>query len=198
MMFTFVAAPGGVSLRPLYCCQLYFGYLPKVLLPKSYIPRPRHFSLIFLFSHTHTYSRAGFRCLPLLSGRRGLALAVRFFRMAAEGGDTLSQVSLARLYRSGEGVERDERMASAWLLRAAREGGDAVAQYRTATRYKQGLGYDAPNIKAAIQWFQAAVAQGHAGAQVNLGNCYDDGDGVTKNPRLALKLWRKCGAASRA
>jgi hypothetical protein len=123
---------------------------------------------------------------------RDLALAFRFCRVAAEGGDFASQMIIGNLYSEGEGVERDERMASAWLLRAAKEGGHAEAQFQTATRYKLGHGYDAPNMKEAIKWYQAAVAQGHADAQIDLGLCYDEGDGVKKNPGLALKLWRKC------
>jgi TPR repeat protein len=83
-------------------------------------------------------------------------------------------------------------MASAWFLRAAKEGGDSDAQFRTALRYERGLGYDAPNIKEAVELYQAAAAQGHADAQLHLGFRYDDGDGVKKNPGLALKLWRKC------
>ena len=97
---------------------------------------------------------------------KDLALAFKFCRMAAEGGNTSSQMHLAEHYRAGEGVGRDERMASAWVLTAAKGGGHVEAQYQTTVRYQHGLGYDAPNVKAAIQWFQAAVAQGHAGAQL--------------------------------
>jgi TPR repeat protein len=129
---------------------------------------------------------------------RDLALAFKYFRMAAEGRHTVSQTNLASLYSTGEGVERDQRMASAWYLRAAKEGGHAEAQYQTAVRYEHGDGYDAPNIKEAIKWYQAAVGQGHADAQIDLGLCYDKGDGVKKNPGLALKLWRKCSITSLA
>jgi TPR repeat protein len=127
---------------------------------------------------------------------RDLALAFKFCRMAAYGGDITSQMSLAEHHSEGEGVERDERKASAWLLRVSKEGAhgssSAEAQCQTAVRYQQGLGYDAPNMKESIKWYQAAVAQGHAGAQLHLSFYYDRGDGVPKNPGLALKLWRKC------
>jgi TPR repeat protein len=123
---------------------------------------------------------------------KDLALAFKYFRMAAEGGHAVSQVNLANLYVKGEGVEPDERMASAWYLRAAKEGGQVEAQYGTAVRFERGVGCDAPNIKEAIKWYQAAVVQGHAAAQLHLGFCYDEGNGVKKNPGLALKLWRNC------
>jgi hypothetical protein len=119
-------------------------------------------------------------------------LAFKFCRTAAEGGHTASQCTLAGLYSRGDGVERDERKATTWLLRAAKEGGDADAQFYTALRYKSGNGHDAPNMKEAAKWYQAAVAQGHAAAHLELGNLYHGGDGVESNPRLALKLWRKC------
>jgi TPR repeat protein len=122
---------------------------------------------------------------------KNLALAFKFCRMAAEGGETKSQDQLGGLYTRGEGVERDERKATTWNMRAA-EGGDSDAQFYTAQRYRSGTGHDAPNMKEAVKWFQAAVAQGHAGAELQLGDCYDEGDGVKMNPGLALKLWRKC------
>jgi TPR repeat protein len=123
---------------------------------------------------------------------RALTLAFKFCRMAAEGGHTISQVKLGGRYARGDGVERDERKATAWYLKAAKEGGDSEAQYLTAGRYMLGVGHDAPNIKEAVKWYQAAAAQGHCGAQLQLAVCYDTGDGVYKNPGLALKLWRKC------
>ena len=100
--------------------------------------------------------------------------------------DTLADFTLGAM-----GLNCDERKATAWFLRAAKEGGDSEAQYVTALRYKLGIGYDAPNIKEAIKWFQAAVGQNHCGAPFYLGLCYDKGDGVFKNPGLALKLYRK-------
>jgi hypothetical protein len=101
--------------------------------------------------------------------------------------DTLADFTLGAM-----GLNCDERKATAWFLRAAKEGGDYDAQFYTAQRYKNGTGHDAPNEKEAAKWYQAAVAQGHVAAHLHLGNCYDDGDGVKKNPGLALKLWRKC------
>jgi TPR repeat protein len=86
--------------------------------------------------------------------------AIKWYRMAAEGGNTKSQVNLAGLCARGEGVERDQRKASAWFLRAAEEGGDADAQYYTAQRYRSGTGHDAPNMKEAKGWYQAAVKDG--------------------------------------
>jgi TPR repeat protein len=123
---------------------------------------------------------------------KDLTLAFKFCRMAAEGGDTDCQCNLAVCYDTGAGVERDETKATAWFLKAAKEGGNAAAQFYTAKRYKLGFGHDAPNMKEAVKWLQAAIAQGHAAAAFYLADCYADGDGVKKNPGLALKLWRKC------
>jgi TPR repeat protein len=120
---------------------------------------------------------------------RDLTLAVKFCRMAAEGGHTECQHDLGGFFRKSDGVERDDRKASAWFLRAAK-GGDVDAQLYTANRYKDGDGHDAPNVKETFKWYQAAAAQGDAAAQLELGICYDDGDGVKMNPGLAL--WRKC------
>jgi TPR repeat protein len=58
---------------------------------------------------------------------RDLTLAFKFGRMAAEGGDTECQYNLGALYDTGQGVERDDRKATAWFPRAAKEGGDSEA-----------------------------------------------------------------------
>jgi TPR repeat protein len=124
---------------------------------------------------------------------KDIALAFKFCRMAAEAGHTMCQIRLGILYSSSEeGVECDERKASAWFLRAAEAGGDAEAQYFTAQRYRSGVGHDAPNLKEAVRWYQAAATQGHCSALCSLGVCYNIANGVFKNPGLALKLWRKC------
>jgi TPR repeat protein len=123
---------------------------------------------------------------------RDLTLSFNFCRMAAEGGHATSQLNVGTRYSRGIGVERDERKASTWYLRAAKEGGNSEAQFYTALRYRLGTGHDAPNMEESVKWYQAAVAQDHPDAELRLGDCYDEGNGVKKNPGLALKLWRKC------
>jgi hypothetical protein len=48
--------------------------------------------------------------------------AVRWFRMAAEQGDTNAQNSLGMCFKNGEGVAKDPAKAAEWLLMAAEQG----------------------------------------------------------------------------
>ena len=119
-------------------------------------------------------------------------LGFKYCRMAAEAGHTDCKFNMGVKYATGEGVEYDERIASAWFLRAASEGGDADSQYYTARRYKFGTGHDAPNMKEAVTWYQAAAAQGHVHAEFDLAIRYDRGEGMKQYRDIALKLWRRC------
>ncbi len=65
-----------------------------------------------------------------LAGRPGAAR--RYFEYAAAYADKTSQLSLATLYRNGEGVERDLAMAYAWLDLAAERGYPAFLAEREA------------------------------------------------------------------
>jgi hypothetical protein len=79
-----------------------------------------------------------------------LALAFKFCRMAADGGDPISQLDLGGFYDRGDGVERDDMKATAWYLRAA-EGGNSEAQFYTAQRHENGNRHDAPDMKQAVK-----------------------------------------------
>jgi TPR repeat protein len=47
---------------------------------------------------------------------------VKWFRKAAERGDTRAQHNLAGMYFIGDGVKKDRVWAYAWILRAAADG----------------------------------------------------------------------------
>ena len=57
---------------------------------------------------------------------RDYAAALKWYRKAADLGDTNSMLSLAVLYAEGQGVAKDKRMAADWLRRAA--GGNPEAK----------------------------------------------------------------------
>ncbi len=59
--------------------------------------------------------------------RGDYAAAVREFRPLAEQGNAAAQASLARMYRLGQGVAKDEAEAVQWIRNAADQG-DANAQ----------------------------------------------------------------------
>jgi hypothetical protein len=68
-------------------------------------------------------------------------------RVAAQQGDSSAQVALAKKYRDGDGVERDDAGAIRWLQQAARLG-NADAQYELGNAYAEGRGVDRDPINA--------------------------------------------------
>ncbi|MGH8500621.1 MAG: hypothetical protein ACRERV_17675, partial [Methylococcales bacterium] len=55
--------------------------------------------------------------------------------------------------------------------------------------YSKGLGTE-PDFGMAYQWFKKAADQGFNRAKINLGYLYEEGLGVTKDPAMALNLYR--------
>jgi hypothetical protein len=59
--------------------------------------------------------------------------AVRWFRKAADAGNTLAQVSLGDAYHDGKGVPQDYAEAVRWFRRAA-DAGDFAASFPSVLR----------------------------------------------------------------
>ena len=117
------------------------------------------------------------------------ALAVEWYRKAAEQGNVDAQVNLGWCYEQGEGVEKDPALAVEWYRKAA-EQGNAGAQLNLGWCYRKGEGVE-KNPAVAVEWYRKAAEQGNAGAQLNLGECYQKGEGVEKNPAAAAQWIRK-------
>lgn len=81
----------------------------------------------------------------------------------AAAGDALSQLRLATLYRTGNGVEADEYEAAHWYARAADQG-LAEAQFHLGLMYLYGLGVT-ENSNLAMDWISRAAAQGFGDAE---------------------------------
>lgn len=89
-------------------------------------------------------------------------LAAQELQGPAQQGDADAQYHLARLYRTGKGVNADAAAASSWFQRAA-EQGHAGSQFSLGLRYAQGHGVSQDYVQAYL-WFDRAAAQGHASA----------------------------------
>lgn len=89
--------------------------------------------------------------------------AARWFRLAANNGDTYSQAHLAWMHNRGEGVPVNYELAAEWWKRAA-EGGDPKSQYNLGLWLRKGKGLPKSDDQA-IYWFRRAAEQGHQKAQ---------------------------------
>jgi TPR repeat protein len=114
--------------------------------------------------------------------------AVRWYRAAAEQGNTSAQFNLGFMLANGRGVLKDERAAVRWY-RAAAEQGDADAQFYLGVMLANGWGVP-KDEREAVRWYRAAAEQGNAEAQFNLGVMLANGQGVPKDEREAVRWYR--------
>ena len=133
-----------------------------------------------------------------------LALAVKWFRKAAEQGHVHAQHRLALIYRDGYHDKSGEfwrcpALAVKWFEKAA-EQGHADAQYRLALIYRDGYhdksGKFRKCLALAVKWFRKAANQDHADAQYRLALIYRDGyhdkcGKFRQCPALAVKWFER-------
>lgn len=89
------------------------------------------------------------------------------WRLRAAGlGDGVAMAGVARSYRAGVGVGRDEALAETWTVRATATGG-AEQWHRIGTAFQTGTLLPVDSTEATA-WHERAAAQGHAGAKAAL------------------------------
>jgi hypothetical protein len=108
-------------------------------------------------------------------------------RALAEQGSIRDEIVLAGDYFSGDGVERDPKMAAYWYEKAAGNG-SPEAQNQIGYFYQAGIGV-ARDSKRAFHWYQLASSGGLSRAKVNLAIAYLHGSGVQKNDDMAVRLF---------
>ena len=92
--------------------------------------------------------------------------AVKWYRQAAEQGDSEAQFNLGLCYENGEGVPKDLAEAVKWYRKAA-EQNDADAQFNLGACYANGEGVS-KNMAEAVKWYRKAAEQGDADAKAAL------------------------------
>ena len=92
------------------------------------------------------------------------AEAAKWWRLAADQGNTFAQYNLGTLYDDGKGVPQNKAEALKWYHLAAERGNDG-AQFNVGVLHFAGVAVPENRIEAA-KWFRRAADQGHIGAQV--------------------------------
>ena len=118
--------------------------------------------------------------------------ALAEFSALAEAGDPNAQFSLAVLYLSGRGVERDVAKALD-LHRKAADQGLVAAEHGLGVFYYQGMGVK-QDYAEALKWFGRAAAKGFAESEFNLGVMYFNSEGVRRDEIEVVK-WISLAAA---
>ena len=136
------------------------------------------------------------------------AEAVKWFRNAAEQGDSDAQCVMGLIYFNGYGYLYDDydeetrsrvwsnrflpdqnrcdyKEAEKWLLKSA-EQGNSDGQYQLGVMNQR-----CSNEHGAFEWYRKAAEQGHPDAMESLGMMYESGIGVLRDYVEALKWYRK-------
>jgi len=117
--------------------------------------------------------------------RRSARRAVQWLRRAAEHGCTSAQNNLGIQLGNGESVKKNVREALLWLRKASRAGHSLAASNIAITYRENG------KLEAAVRWFRKSVAAGDEDDLVQLGIHYFWGKGVRKNPKAAVRCFRR-------
>lgn len=132
----------------------------------------------------------------LLHGRgiqRDQALAVTWFRIAAQQGDAMAHNMLGRCLEHGWGCEASAQEAAKHFQHASEAGLD-WGQYNYANLLATGRGV-AKDLPQAFALYQRAAEQGHAKSMNLLGRFYEDGVTVPANAATALQWYRRSAIA---
>ena len=109
--------------------------------------------------------------------------AVALYQQAANQNLPQAQYQIGYMYYAGDGIQRNDPMAAAWLKKAADQG-LAQAQMMMGVLYSAGRGVP-QSFALSAQWYTKAAEQQYAQAQYYLAYLFVVGQGVAANEKEA-------------
>lgn len=125
--------------------------------------------------------------------RKDFNRALQLIRPLAESGNPFAQWLLGDMYKDGEGLPKDMKMALNWWTKAAAKGLPA-AQLSLGDSYAAGQGVP-ENWSEAVKWWRKAADQDVPRAQTGLGLALYRGHGVQEDKAEAAKWFQKAADA---
>ncbi|RKP12755.1 hypothetical protein BJ684DRAFT_20718 [Piptocephalis cylindrospora] len=113
----------------------------------------------------------------LIQENRELKSAVELLELSGRGGFGASYAELARMYKKGMGVEKNEEKSIQYFTLAA-DMGHGPSQFLLGNALFNGTDGKKVNKAKAVHYYEEAAKQGLPEAQFNLGQCYLTGQGV--------------------
>ena len=113
--------------------------------------------------------------------------AIKWFRMAAEQGDTEAQLNLGEAYHYGNSVEQDYAEAVKWYRMAA-EQGNTEALFNLGNAYYNSNGIE-QDYAEAVKWYCMSVEQEHSFVQYDWGERFEFGKDVPQDLDAAKHLF---------
>lgn len=120
-------------------------------------------------------------------------------QLDAAKGDANTQLTLAKMYFSGNQVPKDVANAIKWYRKAA-EQNNTEAMFCLSEIYRNGFDIE-KDEKQGIMWLQKAANQGHVLAQCDLGIAYRDGSSALAKNEIKSFEWLEkaaCGGSDLA
>jgi len=115
--------------------------------------------------------------------------AIRWYKLAAAGKNPAAQFAMGQAYAEGRGVKQDYKAAFDMYEKAA-EQDYAPAQDSLGNIYFFGQYGVEPDKTTAIEWYRKAVKLGNVEAEYSLAEALHNGDGVVKDDKEAIILYR--------
>lgn len=122
-------------------------------------------------------------------GKDDLRISARYFRMAAEHGNSTAAYKLGEAYEEGIGLPKDPIQALDWYRRAASHG-DKYAELRIGYFYQKGIVVPR-DPAAAIVWYRKSLENGNIWAYHMLAFMLADGEGLPQDAKLAKAYLEK-------
>ena len=107
----------------------------------------------------------------------------------ASRGESKAQLDIARCYRKGNGIQKDNQKAFEWAAKAS-EKQNEDAMFFVAVCCLQGDGVT-QDEQRAVKIFKELADQEYGKAQFGLAICLLQGRGIVKNEKEAVKLFLK-------
>lgn len=114
--------------------------------------------------------------------------ALRLFEAAYKHGSGYAAFIIGKLYKTGECVPQDDKQAIAWFRKAMELSAHSACE-QLEVYYRKGIGDI--RLEEIVQFHLRCVEHGMASSFKTLGRFYEEGFGVEKNPREALRCYKE-------
>jgi TPR repeat protein len=121
------------------------------------------------------------------------AEAMRWYRKAADAGDSSAMTNIGGLYENGWACRQDYAEAMRWYRKAA-DAGNSSAMNNIGWLYQNGLGVP-QDYAEAMRWYRKAADAGNSSAMNNIGRLYQNGWGVPQDYAEAMRWYRQAADA---
>lgn len=155
-----------MSLDSLYIPEYYQSIVTDTYAKKSHFSGKTSWHMADKFSETDNFAET-----------------LKWYSLAAEQGNSHSQLTLSSIYADGDKLDKDQEKSLYWLQRSA-EGGNSQAQQQLGWIYKEGK-LLTENQQKSFAWFKKAAENGEVYSQSMVGSAYLKGVGIDKNSKEA-------------